>query len=279
MKLAVCNEMFEGWSIQDVLRFAAQTGYNGVEIAPFTLAHSVADISRQQRSEIRRAAADFGIEVVGLHWLLVRPEGLYINHPDPQVRALTRDYLCALAGLCSDLGGRVLVVGSPKQRDVMPGRTRQETWDWTVEVFRECARVAQDRGVVFCMEPLQPSLTNFVNTLKEAARLVEEVDHPRFQLMMDVCSACGGEDEPPHVLARRFAPLIRHVHVNDANGRGPGFGEVDFVPILDTLRDVGYEGYLSVEVFDFKPDPETIARESLSYLRRCLAGSSGRTSP
>ena len=164
-----------------------------------------------------------------------------------------------------------MVFGSPKQRDVMADHTYEETWQWTIEVFRECAQHAGDREVTLCMEPLQPNYTNFVTTVAESARLVEEIGHPNFQTMVDICSASWAEQQPLDALIREFAPLIRHVHVNDANERGPGFGDVDFVPILKALNEIGYKGYISIEVFDFKPDPETIARESLGYLRKCLA--------
>ena len=271
MKIGICNEVFEGWKIEDVFSFAAQTGFDGVEIAPFTLARSVNDISQHRRHEIRNTAADLGIEIVGLHWLLVSPEGLYINHPDARIREATKEYLYDLIDFCRDLGGEVMVLGSPKQRNVLEDQTYEETWNWTVEVFRDCAHLAQNRDVVLCMEPLQPDLTNFVNTLEEAARLVEEIGQPSFQLTLDVCSASAAEDEPLDALIRKYARSIHHVHVNDANGRGPGFGDVEFAPILEALEDAQYEGYVSVEVFDFKPDPQTIARESLSYLRKCLA--------
>ena len=271
MKISVCNEMFEGWEIEDVFRFAAQAGFDGVEIAPFTLAHSVEDISQTRRQEIRNVAADLHLDIVGLHWLLVSPEGLYINHPDAKIRAVTRDYLHALIDFCGDLGGKVMVLGSPKQRNVMADHTYEETWKWTREMFSDCALRAGDREVTLCMEALQPRDTNFINTLAEAAPLVEQIGHPSFRLMVDVCSASGAEEKPVDALIREFAPLIRHVHVNDANGCGPGFGEVDFVPILNALKQIGYEGYLSIEVFDFKPDPETIASKSLAYLRTCLS--------
>ena len=230
MRISVCNELFEGWKIEDIFAFAAQTGFDGVEIAPFTLAHAASELSADRRREIRDAAGELGLDIVGLHWLLVSPEGLYINHPDLEVRIATRDYLCTLIDLCSDLGGEVMVLGSPKQRDVLEGSTYEETRNRTVEVFRHCARHAAARNVFLCMEALQPALTNFINTLEEAAQMVEQVADPHFQLMVDVCSACAAEAEPVEAVIRKFAPLIRHVHVNDANGRGPGFGDVDFIP-------------------------------------------------
>ena len=93
MKFATCNEYFEGWKIEDVFDYAAEIGYDGVEIAPFTLASSVDEIGSQRRGEIRAAAAAAGVEIVGLHWLLASPEGLYIDHPDDAIRSRTRDYL------------------------------------------------------------------------------------------------------------------------------------------------------------------------------------------
>ena len=124
MKIAVCNELFQGWPIAEIFEYAARIGYGGVEIAPFTVADSVRDISSGKRKEIRRTAEDLGIEIVGLHWLLVKPEGLYLNHPDPEIRRRTREYLQELIHFCADLGGKILAHGSPKQRTV------QEGWDF-----------------------------------------------------------------------------------------------------------------------------------------------------
>ncbi|RKY70080.1 MAG: hypothetical protein DRP97_04335, partial [Candidatus Latescibacterota bacterium] len=109
IKLSVCNEMFEGWDIEKVFRYAAELGYDGVEISPFTLADSVTEIAPERRREIRRAAREAGVEIVGLHWLLVSPKGLYINHPDDAIRRKTRDYMIALIECCGDLGGKVMV--------------------------------------------------------------------------------------------------------------------------------------------------------------------------
>jgi sugar phosphate isomerase/epimerase len=81
------------------------------------------------------------------------------------------------------------------------------------------------------------------------------------------------EDTSIPDLIRRHAARTGHFHANDANRRGPGFGQVDFVPILHALHDSGYAGWVSVEVFDYSPDPETIAQESMRYLRECEARS------
>src|SRR5262249_15071076 len=118
MKFAICNEIFKGWKLDDTLSYAKRLGYSAVEIAPFTLANSVTDISATERQKIRDSAARIGIEIAGIHWVLVKPEGLYINHADPAIRERTSHYFRELVDFCADIGGKVIVVGSPKQRNI-----------------------------------------------------------------------------------------------------------------------------------------------------------------
>ncbi|MSR82102.1 MAG: sugar phosphate isomerase/epimerase [Candidatus Latescibacteria bacterium] len=266
MKFATCNEYFEHWPIEEVFAYAAEVGYQGVEIAPFTLAPSVEEISTARRGEIRRAAEAAGVEIVGLHWLLVSPTGLYINHPDEGIRKKTRDYFEALIRCCGDLGGQVMIIGSPKQRNVQEGWDFQQAWERTRVVFESCLKTAEGCGVYLCFEPLSPDQTNFITTVAQARQLVAQIGHPHFQTMVDVCSG-SSEAVPVPQLLRDAGPHLYHVHVNDANKRGPGFGQSDFVGVLQTLQELKYERYVSVEVFDFKPDPRTIAAASLAYLR------------
>ena len=266
IRFSICNEVFENWAIGDVFKFVKDTGYDGVEIAPFTLGETVVKISPEQRDTIRQQAEQLGLEIVGLHWLLVSPKGLYINHPDEKIRKATQDYLIELIHFCGDLGGKRMVMGSPKQRNVIAGHTFEETWKWTTEVFNACMPAAEERGVVLCIEPLDSGQTNFINTAEEGVRLVEEVNHPNFRLMLDT-KATIAQGRVMEEDIRTYSRYLAHIHANDANGRGPGFGDVDFVPIARALKDIDYQGYVSVEVFDFKPDPETIAKESLRYLK------------
>src|SRR3972149_1058758 len=121
IKISICNELFQGWPIEKVIEYAAQLGYDGVEIAPFTMADSVTEISPKRRKSIRHAAEENGIEIVGLHWLLMKPEGLYINHPDEIIRIKTQEYIEALIHFCADIGGKILVHGSPPQRTIQEG--------------------------------------------------------------------------------------------------------------------------------------------------------------
>ncbi len=271
MKTAICSEVFQGWPVEKLCDYVRGLGYAGVEIAPFTLADTVRDVSAERRRQICRAAAERGLEIAGLHWLLVKPEGLYINHPDAAIRKKTQEYMKELIHFCADLGGTILTHGSPAQRSVQDGWDVEEAWRRARETFEACVATAQARGVFYCIEPLSPRDTNFVNTVAEAQRLVREIDHPHFRLMVDCRSAEAGEGSAASVVDAALASgHLRHVHLNDVNGRGPGFGKVPFIPILQRLMAAGYAGYVSVEVFDFDPDPRTIAARSVGYLQGLL---------
>jgi sugar phosphate isomerase/epimerase len=268
-RYAICNEGFEGWTLGRVAAIVAEVGYDGLELAPFTLCDDVRQVQPGEREAIRHTIEATGLQVVGLHWLLARTEGLQLNDPEPAVRERTAQYLLALIDFCADLGGQVLVFGSPQQRSLRPGWAREDAMVSAAEILRRCGNRAVQRGVTFCLEPLTTLDTDFITSAAEAAEMVRRVDHLGFQMMVDV-RAMAHEDQPIAAIIRQVAAHIRHVHLNDRNRLGPGMGEVDFEPILRTLCEVGYEGWLSVEPFDFSPGPERIARESLAYLRRCV---------
>jgi D-psicose/D-tagatose/L-ribulose 3-epimerase len=271
IKVSICNELFQGWPIDRVFEYAARLGYDGVEIAPYTLADSVTEIPTKERKAIRHAAEENGIEIVGLHWLLAKPEGLYINHPDEIIRIKTQEYIEALIHFCADIGGKILVHGSPHQRTVQEGWDFQQSWNFAKETFKVCLKTAQKRNVLYCIEPLAHMNTNFINTVAEGIRLVREIRHPHLKMVFDSRSASAQEKSVLEALLRALdSGYLRHIHVNDANGRGPGFGETAFVPILKSLIKHNYKGYISVEVFDFSPDPQTVASRSIGYLRGIL---------
>jgi sugar phosphate isomerase/epimerase len=267
IQFGICNEIFKDWSVEDTFAFAAKTGYDAVEIAPFTIAKHVTDISAAKRREIREAAARNGIAISGIHWVLVQTEGMYVTHPAAAVRRRTSEYFGELAKFCADLGGKTIVVGSPKQRNVMDGVTPEQAWDYATEVFREPVMRAEQHGVTICFEPLAPSETNFINTAEKAIQFAQQLHTPHFKIILDV-KAMSSEAKPIPQIIRESWPHFAYFHANDKNLKGPGFGEVDFRPIAGALEEVGYDGVVSVEVFDFTEGPEVIATKSLEYLKR-----------
>lgn len=270
MKFAICNEIFQGWTLEDTFAFVAKTGYDALEIAPFTIAKSVTEISSARRGEIRELAKRSGIEVSGIHWVLVQTEGLHLTSPDIAIRKRTSEYFSALVDFCADIGGRFIVVGSPKQRNLENGVSREQGWEWATEIFRQPVMKAEQRGVTICFEPLAPSETNFINTAEEAVTFVKHLNTPHFKIILDV-KAMSSEAKPIPQIIRESWPNFAYFHANDKNLKGPGFGEVDFKPIAAALKEVGYNGYVSVEVFNFDEGPQVIAQESLKTLKAAFA--------
>lgn len=270
MKFAICNELYQGWDFRKIARFTKAIGYDGIEIAPFTFADSVAEINPEKRQEIKTIAQDAGLKITGLHWLLAKPDGLHINHPDRAIRQKTVDYLHQLIDFTADIGGSIMVFGSPYQRLILPGLNREDGWLLTAESLAACSEAARIREVTICLEALPVKQTNLFNTNQEVIRMVNEISHPNIRMMLDVKSMCD-EEIPLVENIKACKGYFQHVHANDANLKGPGFGKTDFRPILKTLSELNYQGYISVEVFDYSPDPETIAGNSLTYLQKCLA--------
>jgi sugar phosphate isomerase/epimerase len=272
IRLGICNELFEGWDFAETCRAVKRLGYDGLEIAPFTLAPRITDVTSSRRKELKAIVEDAGLATIGLHWLLARTEGFYLTTPDEATRRRTGDYLIALAEATRELGGTLMVLGSPKQRDLLPGVTLEQANDYAVAVFERIMPAIGSCGVDLCLEPLAPSETNFLNTCDQSEALIERVAHPNLKLHMDVKAQSGEVGQTVPELIARHAARAGHFHAQDTNLKGPGMGDVDFGPILKALVASGYDRWVSVEVFDFTPGAEETARQSIACLKRELAG-------
>jgi sugar phosphate isomerase/epimerase len=275
MRIALCNEVLAGMPLQRQCEYAARLGYDGLEIAPFTLHASPDKISPADAAKIRATVEASGLVVTGLHWLLVKPEGLSLTDPDAAVRARTLEMMIHLIGICAELGGAVLVHGSPKQRQIAPGETHGVALARLRDALAQVALAAARVGVIYCIEPLSRQETALVNTIAEAAELVRSIDHPNLKTMID-CSAAGlTETDSVPSLIDRWLPtgLIAHIQVNDPNRRGPGQGEMKFAPILAALKRQNYAGTIAVEPFDYSPDGPAVAAFAAGYLRGLIEAS------
>jgi D-psicose/D-tagatose/L-ribulose 3-epimerase len=278
MKIALCNEVLQPLAFERQCELAAQLGYDGLEVAPFTLAPNPMDLTDAQAREFRRIADGHGVAITGLHWLLVAPTGLSIVTDDQRVRAETVRVMRRLIELCALMGGKYLVHGSPKQRSVPPGVTREAALQRATECFAQAAQAASDAHVVYCVEPLSHSETDLINTVADAAQIVDDINSPALRTMID-CSAAGqAETQPVSELMAQWIPSghIAHVQVNDPNRRGPGQGAMKFEPILRTLQRMQsqghYDGIIAVEPFDCVPDGPGCAAWSMAYLKGVMEG-------
>jgi D-psicose/D-tagatose/L-ribulose 3-epimerase len=272
VRIALCNEVIAPMPFPAQCEYAAKLGYDGLEIAPYTLSEEPHRMGAARIAAARAAADEAGIAVTGLHWLLVKPAGLSISTKDQAVRKKTIDVMLALIDTCAELGGKYLVHGSPQQRRVEAGETRAAAMERAQATFAAVAERAQKAGVVYCIEALAAESTPLINTLEEANAIVERIGSPAVRTMLD-CSAAGCmEKEPLGALIERWVPkgVIAHVQVNDRNRRGPGQGEQRFAPLFSALRRHGYAGDIAVEPFDYVPDGPGAAARAIGYLRGIL---------
>lgn len=272
MRIALCNEVIRELDFSAQCEMAAKLGYMGLEVSPFTLGDHPHLLTAGRRAELRRAATAAGIAITGLHWLLVTPQGLSINAPDGAIRKKTVDVIERLIGLCADLGGQVMVHGSPKQRSIPEGGDAVAARGWAVETLAAATRAAEKAGVIYCIEPLARHETNFVNTVAEAAKLVDEIGSPAFRTMIDTSAAGLTETVPVADLIRKWLPTgkIAHIQLNDTNRRAPGQGTDAFAPILSALKRMKYGGVAAVEPFIYEPDGPTTAALAVGYIRGIL---------
>jgi sugar phosphate isomerase/epimerase len=270
IRLGICNELFEGWDLGRVCRTVREMGYEGLELAPFTLAPRIDELPSWRREEIRRTIEGEGLTTIGLHWLLAKTEGLHLTSPDEAVRKRTASYLIELAKATVELGGSLMVFGSPKQRNLLPGVNVHQAMDYAALTFSEAMPAIGALGIDLCLEPLAPSETDFLTSIGEAQALIRRIDHPHFKLHLDVKAMSSDPGGSVTELIARHGAEAGHFHAQDTNLRGPGMGEVDFGPILRSLVASGYDGWVSVEVFDYSPGAEETAYQSYQCLRREL---------
>ncbi len=270
MRYAFCNEMCGDQPFADAFATMRSLGYTGVEFAPFTLLpptdqFDAREIPAARRAEVKQQAADAGLEVVGLHWLLAKTAGFHLTSPEDGVRSDTAAYLQALVELCGDLGGKVMVLGSPQQRKLLAGVAYNDAEQYAAEVLRAVMPACADHGVTIALEPLGPSETDFMMTAKSGIQLAQLVDSPHCKLLLDV-KAMSSEAAPFESIIHASRDWLVHFHVNDPNLLGPGMGEVSYDKIMPALVEINYQGWLSLEVFKYEPSPAEIAQQSIEYL-------------
>jgi sugar phosphate isomerase/epimerase len=272
MKIALCNEVVASLSFERQCAYAAALGYDGLEVAPFTLGEAPHLLGKAERARVRAAAQGAGVAITGLHWLLVTPKGLSITTPDDAVRRTTVEVMRRLVDLCADLGGAVLVHGSPAQRAIAPGETHATALKRATECWAAAGEAAAQAGVTYCIEPLSADQTPIVNRVEEAASIVRAIDNPALRTMLDTSSAGLAEAEAPAALLDKWLPtgVMAHVQVNDRNRRGPGQGGDKFAPVFAALRRQDYRGVVAVEPFDYQPDGPASAARAIGYIRGLL---------
>jgi sugar phosphate isomerase/epimerase len=265
-RYAICNELFGDMGFADSCGLLQRYGYHGVEIAPFTLFEDPGTFTPAQVGEIRHILEDHGLEFAGLHWLFLKPEGLHITTPEEVVRRRSWEHLRRLVDLAAQLGGGVLVLGSPKQRNTV-GISREEAVANLEEGLHSLADFTARRNCTILLESLSPDQTDIINSMAEAETSIRRIGHPAIQGIFDFHN-CAGEEVSWEDLIGEHSPVIRHVHLNEVNGSYPGTGDSDFLPAFRKLADKGYSGWISLEIFHRPEDPARVLKETREFLDR-----------
>ena len=248
-------------AISDGMRKMAELGYDGVELA-------VRDPAMVDPKEMLSLAGelDLGIPALGTGQAYGE-EGLSFTNPDRDVRRRAVERILAQTELAEKLNAMVII--GLIRGTIAEGVSKDQAVTWLDEALTECARYAADRGVSLLLEPLNRYETSLLNTISESAELIERIAQGNVGLLVDTFHM-NIEKPSMEGSIRAAAEKIAHVHVADSNRWAPGAGHIDFKSIVSTLKDVGYDGYVSVEAMP-KPSADELAVASLKHLREVLA--------
>lgn len=282
MKFAICNEIFwsedpDRWTIDRQFEAAAEIGFDALEISPFTLNFDARKITDEQKQSVLDASKATGVEVAGIHWLLSRTEGYHVTDPDPEVRERTARYMEDLVRLGVELGGSMMVAGSPQQRWVKSdlGVTYGQAWGWFRDCMKRCGEVGLDADFKVCIEPLAVvTQNNLLLRAREAREMADEIGLPNVGVIIDTYSGLQQEVDLPAEI-RATSDVLYHYHCNDLNRCAPGWGDTDFVPIMKALLDIDYQRYASIEVFDFEPDAYEHCKKGYETLKAAREQAAG----
>ncbi len=268
MRYAVCNELFGDMPFSEACRITREEGFEGMEIAPFTIFDDFSDVAIGKGIvDSRHILKEEGLEFAGFHWLLAKPEGLHLASPDRFVRSRSWEHLRFMLECAAGFGGGDLVLGSPKQRSSLPGVAPSEVKKILTEGLREIADHAASCDSRLLLEALSPDQTDIVTSLKEAVDVVQSVNKPAIRTMFDFHNA-RAENFAPAELIERFYSYIKHLHLNETAGGGaPGTGSTDYLSPVRALRAREYRGWLSIEIFQVPKDPRQVLQTAMRTMR------------
>ncbi|MCX8013048.1 MAG: sugar phosphate isomerase/epimerase [Rectinema sp.] len=271
MRYAVCNEIFGAMPFSRACRMARKAGFEGLELAPYTVFGSFTDHEiNHALPHIAHVLKEEGLAFAGFHWLMAKPDGLHLASPDPFTRSRSWDHLRFLIDCAGALGGGVLVLGSPKQRSTPPGMTRAQVMDILAEGLATLAPHAEACRSLLLPEALSPDQSDVITSMEEAASFVRKADHPAIRMMFDFHNA-RDEKDPPEVLITRYIQYIAHIHINERDGGPPGSGSTDYAPSMKVLNAAGYQGWISMEIFSIPEEPEPILRKAVETMKMAEA--------
>jgi len=264
VKLSVSNIAWDSNAMEEHLALLKELECDGVEIAPSCIWKEPVEAGKGEIESLRRLVSKYGLVIPAFHALLFTRPDLYL-FGEESLREKTVSYLRDLIRLAGKLSVDVLVYGSPASRRV--GDKQYKTcYEIAVEAFRSLGREAALHDVVFCIEPLGPSESDFIQTAEEGHRIVRDVGHSHFGLHLDA-KAMMDAGENFEDIFRKYAPILKHFHVGDPGLAPPGHTGMDHSGIGRALNKAGYDGFISIEMKRGFGNTKEVIRNSVKYVR------------
>lgn len=264
-RFAVCNELFGSIDARTYIPIVKRSGYDGIEFAPYTV---FADFNTHQvkkrAAEIHELLKSEGLAFSGFHWLLAYPDGMHLLSNNKYARGKAWDHLKLLFELSYEFGGGALVLGSPRQRMIPDNMDRNTAIRQFINEIGFFIESIEGSKSLLLIEALSPDQTNFINTLHEAVELVKQIDSPYFQTMFDFHNA-RDEKQPWDKLIEENFEYIKHIHINEINGDAPGTGKSDYRKAFSAIKTLGYDRWISMEIFTTPSDPERCIKAALEF--------------
>jgi D-psicose/D-tagatose/L-ribulose 3-epimerase len=265
---------FDRRSFSLLPRLRAQ-GFDGFEVPVF-------EPAKFQAGSIRRALAENDLECTVC---AILPKGMNPTSEDAEIRRRTRQHLADTIKLAADLGSNLMAGPVYSPIGYLPGRRRtSDEWQWAVECFQSLGEILHSHQIDLALEPLNRFETYFLNTAADAIKFCAAINDSSIGVLLDTFHT-NIEEKDVAAAFRTTGKSLKHVHACE-NDRGvPGTGHVDFVGIAAALKEIRYEGWITIESFgyshkelaaaaaiwrDLAPTPETVAFEGLPFLKKIM---------
>jgi sugar phosphate isomerase/epimerase len=237
--------VYFGEDISESIKRVARFGYNAIEL--------VGEPDTNDGHAIRRQCADANIKVSSI-CSIYTGEGRDLTNKSKDNRGKAVDYSKRVADLAAASGAAVMIVAPSPVGKMAPESPPEQEWAWAVEGIQAIADHAASQNVKLCIEAWNRYETHFINRIPQALDLMRAVAKPNVGVMGDTFHM-NIDDSNIADAIREAGPALIHIHFADSNRAAPGQGHTDFVPIMQALKDINYQGYITFELLPASSDP------------------------
>jgi D-psicose/D-tagatose/L-ribulose 3-epimerase len=264
MKLSISNIAWKNCDFYKYTKLVKDQGCSGIELAPSCIWKEPVNADKKEVLELFENIKKIGLKVVGMHSLLyTRPDLQLFKNKNS--RDQTIQYIFKLIDICSQLEGKQLIFGSPKNRK-LHGQDYKKCEEQALNDFYEISEYSKKKDIFFCIEPLGPEDTDFISSVEEGGKMVINVNHPNFKLHLDT-KAIFSTKENPNIVVKKYKDIIQHVHVGDLLLLEPGTVNKNHSLVGEALKNIKYSNYISIEMKKNPKDVEGSILRSIRYVK------------